>query len=120
MSEPVFMKLGMYTMPSVTISTVYPLITPINNTNTAASEIVLFYWLHFAYILKLSFNLYQILKLQWKERRQLVLPRTSCFNVVYACYFFNISRYQVGTAMGLVFVKYFTVKSHFTCIDDAA
>jgi hypothetical protein len=31
----------------------------------------------------------------------------------------NICRYQVGTAVELGFVKNFTVKSHFTCIDEA-
>jgi hypothetical protein len=48
----------------------------INNTNTAASQIVLFSWRHYAYILKFCFYLpYQIVQLQWKESRRLVLPR---------------------------------------------
>jgi hypothetical protein len=31
----------------------------------------------------------------------------------------NIWKYQVGTAMVLGSVKYFTVKRHFTCTDEA-
>jgi hypothetical protein len=58
--------------------------TSISNTNAAAHQIVLFYWLHYVYILKFSFYFsYQILKLQWKESGQLVLLRSSCS--IYEC-----------------------------------
>jgi hypothetical protein len=38
---------------------------------------------------------------------------------VHATIILNICKYQVGTAMGLGFVKQFTVKSHFNFIDKA-
>jgi hypothetical protein len=74
------MKLCVYIMPSETMSTVY--LINHSSHNTAASQIVLLYWLHYAYILKFYFCLlYQILRLQWKKRRWLVLPRTSCYSL---------------------------------------
>jgi hypothetical protein len=54
-----------------------------SNTNTATSQIVLLYWLHYTCMLKFSFYLsYQTLKLQWNESRLLVLPRTSCVSFI--------------------------------------
>jgi hypothetical protein len=38
------------------------------------------------------------------------------FNMLCTCNYYL--KYQVGTAVGLGFVKHFTVKSHFTCIDE--
>jgi hypothetical protein len=55
-------------------------VTAISNTDSEASQIVLFYWRYYAYTLKCSFYLScQVFKLQWKESRWLVLPRNSCF-----------------------------------------
>lgn len=56
-------------------------ISLINNTNTAAFQIVFSYRVHYTYILRTSFFLYQILKLKWKENRSLALPRNFC-NVI--------------------------------------
>jgi hypothetical protein len=38
---------------------------------------------------------------------------------VHVTVIWNICKYQVRTAMGLGFLMQFTVKSHFTCIDEA-
>jgi hypothetical protein len=38
---------------------------------------------------------------------------------VHVTIIWNICKYEVGTAMGLSFVKHFIVKSQFTCIDEA-
>jgi hypothetical protein len=68
--------------------------TPISNTNTTASQAqtVLFCWLHYAYILTFSFYLsYQLLKLQWRESRRLVLSRTSCWYIYIRGQYIDIS-----------------------------
>jgi hypothetical protein len=66
-------------------------ISPISNSKTATSWIVLFYWPHYAYILKIPFCLpYQILKLQWMENKRLVLPIASCLLVQVTEYGINI------------------------------
>jgi hypothetical protein len=54
---PIFMKLGMYIMPSVAITMVYLTNPLVSSTNTITSQ-----------------NLYQILNLKLKESGQLVLP----------------------------------------------
>jgi uncharacterized membrane protein SpoIIM required for sporulation len=52
-------------------------IPPISNTSIGA--FVLFYCLFYVYVLKFSFYISsQVLKVQGKESRSLVLPRTSC------------------------------------------
>jgi hypothetical protein len=40
-------------------------------------------------------------------------------NILRACNYYCICKYKVGTALGLGFVKQFTVKCHFICIDEA-
>jgi hypothetical protein len=51
MPEPIFTRLGMCCiMSSEPISTLYFINTPISNTNTAASQMLLLYWLNYGYI----------------------------------------------------------------------
>jgi hypothetical protein len=69
-------------MPSEVISTVCFINRPISNTNTAASQIILFYWLHCAHMLMLFFCLYQIYKLQRKEIRRLIVHGTSSYECI--------------------------------------
>jgi hypothetical protein len=64
--ELIVTKSGMYIIPSVSISTEYFI---------DASQIVLFYWFHYAYVLK-NYLSYQILRLL-KESRLLILRSTS-------------------------------------------
>jgi hypothetical protein len=55
------MKFVMYVMPSVDIWTV-------------SSQIVLYYWFHYVYILKFFFYVpHRILNLQWKNSMQLII-----------------------------------------------
>jgi hypothetical protein len=82
MPQPIFMNLDTYVRachlrPSQRRASY---ITPISNTSVASSQILFFNWIHCAYILKFSLSSsYQIDRLQGKEIRRLVFPRTSYF-----------------------------------------
>jgi hypothetical protein len=70
-------------------------ITPTSNTNTGAPQIVLFYWLHYAYILNFSIYLsYKQLKLWWKESKRLVLLIFGFVSLTVAC--IVSKRFQTG------------------------
>jgi hypothetical protein len=74
-------------------------------------SIVLFYWLHYAHIMRVSFCLpHRILKLQCEESRRLVLPRTYdyeevIYSHVFVCFstvLFHYKELKVSYRMNVV------------------
>jgi hypothetical protein len=98
-------------MPSETIATLY-LISQSHLRNKHCNppppqpQFVLFYWPHCAHILRTATYLsYQILKLQRKERRPLVLPRTSSYLCEIKYNFEGRARVFISSASGAIWMQ---------------
>jgi hypothetical protein len=83
MPEPFFMQTCMYIMPSEATSSGH-FINPFSDTNTAVSQIVLYYSLHYVYKLKLFFKIVLNTQVLLKENQKTISFHNLLFHFVFA------------------------------------